>query len=156
MMSTGEASMTNTGDLNADQGWLPRWRLARQTTVTTLGWIIALPTVARMLRWHRQNMTAVQNALGALSGLTWGRIGWIGVKRYHFSNEDAFLAGGLAGALAPTATLILRRLGWGKRLDGIRPPLRLYPTVWLRGFVLGGFTAALGALLARLTRPKLA
>jgi hypothetical protein len=156
MMSAGEIAMTNAHGVHAVQGWLPRWRLARQTTVTTLGWIIALPAIARAMRWHRQNMTAVQNALGALSGLTWGRIGWIGVKRYHFSNEDAFLAGGLAGALAPTVTLILRHLGWGKRLNDDRPPLSIYPTVWLRGFMLGGLTAAIGALLARLTRPKLA
>jgi len=148
--------MTDTDGLTAVQGWLPRWRLARQTIVTTLGWIIALPTVARMMRWRRQNLTEAQSALGALSGLSWGRIGWIGVKRYHFSNEDAFLAGGLAGVVAPTVTLILRHLGWGARLNGRRPPLSLAPIVWLRGFVLGGFTAAAGALLARLTRPKLA
>jgi len=148
--------MTNTAGLNAGQGWLPRWRLARQTIVTTVGWIIALPVVARVMRWHRQNLTGAQNALGALSGLTWGRIGWIGVKRYGFSNEDAFLAGGLAGVVAPTVTLILRHLGWGARLNGRRPPLSVAPTVWLRGFMLGGFMAAAGALLARLTRPKLA
>ena len=146
--------MTNTDDLNADRGWLPRWRLARATVVTTLSWIVALPIAARMLRWHRQNLTGAQNALGALSGLIWGRIGWIGVKRYGFSNEDAFLAGGLAGAVAPTVTLTLRRLGWGAHLNGKRPRLSVYPTAWLRGFVLGGFMAAAGALLARLTRPR--
>lgn len=148
--------MTNADGADAVQGWLPRWRLARETIITTLSWIIALPTVARLMRWHRHNLTGAQNALGALSGLIWGRIGWIGVKRYGFSNEDAFLAGGLAGAVAPTLTLTLRRLGWGARLNDTRPPLSLYPTVWLRGFVLGGFMAAAGALLARLIRPKLA
>ena len=146
--------MTTSNGLNTVQGWLPRWRLARETIVTTLSWIIALPTVARLMRWHRSNLTGAQNALGALSGLTWGRIGWIGVKRYGFSNEDAFLAGGLAGAVAPTLTLILRHLGWGKRLNGNRPPLSVYPTVWLQGFMLGGLMAAAGALLARLTRTK--
>lgn len=146
--------MTNTDGLNAGQGWLPRWRLARATVVTTLSWIVALPIAARLLRWHRQNLTGAQNALGALSGLIWGRIGWIGVKRYGFSNEDAFLAGGLAGAVAPTVTLTLRRLGWGAHLNGNRPRLSVYPTAWLRGFVLGGFMAAAGALLARLTRPR--
>ncbi len=148
--------MTNTDGLNAVHGWLPRWRLARETVITTLSWIVALPTMARLLRWHRHNLTGAQNALGALSGLIWGRIGWIGVKRYGFSNEDAFLAGGLAGAVTPTLTLILRHLGWGAHLNGKRPPLSVYPTIWLRGFVLGGFMAAAGALLARLTRPKLA
>ena len=156
MMGTGERLMTTSNGLNAVQGWLPRWRLARETIVTTLSWIIALPTIARLMRWHRNNLTGAQNALGALSGLIWGRIGWIGVKRYGFSNEDAFLAGGLAGAVAPTLTLTLRRLGWGERLNGRRPPLSLYPTVWLRGFMLGGLVAATGALLARLTRTKLA
>jgi len=148
--------MTNTDDLNADRGWLPRWRLARATVVTVLSWIVALPVMARLLRWHRHNLADAQNALGALSGLIWGRIGWIGVKRYGFSNEDAFLAGGLAGAVAPTLTLTLRRLGWGAHLNGKPPRLSVYPTAWLRGFVLGGFMAAAGALLARLTRPRLA
>ena len=156
MMTAGETPTTNSDGLNTVQGWLPRWRLARETIVTTLSWIIALPTVARLMRWHRNNLTGAQNALGAFSGLTWGRIGWIGVKRYDFSNEDAFLAGGLAGAVAPTVTLVLRHLGWGARLNGKRPPLSIYPIVWLRGFMLGGFMAAAGALLARLTRPKLA
>jgi hypothetical protein len=156
MMTAGATSMTNMDSLSAGHGWLPRWRLARETVFTTLSWILALPVIARLMRWHRQHLTGAQNALGALSGLTWGRIGWIGVKRYDFSNEDAFLAGGLAGAVAPTVTLILRHLGWGARLNGKRPPLSVYPTVWLRGFMLGGFMAAAGALLARLTRPKLA
>ncbi|MBN1136009.1 MAG: hypothetical protein JXM73_05465 [Anaerolineae bacterium] len=148
--------MNDTDSLDAGYGWLPRWRLARQTIVTTLSWIIALPVVARLMRWRRHGLAGVQSALGALSGLIWGRIGWIGVKRYGFSNEDAFLAGGLAGAMAPTLTLTLRRLGWGAHLNGKRPRLSVYPIVWLRGFVLGGFTAAVGALLARLTRPRLA
>ena len=34
--------MTNTYGLNADRGWLPRWRLARATVVTSLSWIVAL------------------------------------------------------------------------------------------------------------------
>jgi hypothetical protein len=156
MLTAGETPMTNTDGLNAGHGWLPRWRMARPTVFTTLSWILALPIVARTLRWHRQNLSDAQNALGALSGLIWGRIGWMGVKRYGFSNEDAFLAGGLAGAVAPTVTLTLRRLGWGSRLNGNRPSLSVYPAVWLRGFILGGFMAAAGALLARLTRPRLA
>jgi hypothetical protein len=155
-MTTGEALMTNTDGLNAGHDWLPRWRLARATVVTALSWIVALPVVARAMRWRRRSLASVQNALGALSGLIWGRIGWIGVKRYGFSNEDAFLAGGLAGAVAPTVTLTMRRLGWGARLNSGRPRLSVYPTAWLRGFVLGGSMAAAGALLARLTRPKLA
>jgi len=148
--------MTNTDGLNTSHGWLPRWRLARTTVVTALSWIVALPVAARMMRWHRRNLASAQNALGALSGLIWGRIGWIGVKRYNFSNEDAFLAGGLAGAVAPTVTLTMRLLGWGKRLNDGRPRLSVYPTAWLRGFMLGGSMAAAGALLARLTRPRLA
>ena len=146
--------MTNTDGLNTSHGWLPRWRLARTTVVTALSWIVALPVAARMMRWHRRNLASAQNALGALSGLIWGRIGWIGVKRYGFSNEDAFLAGGLAGAVAPTVTLTLRHLGWGARLNSKRPPLSVYPTAWVQGFVLGGFMAAAGALLARLTRTR--
>ena len=146
--------MTNTDGLYADRGWLPRWRLARPTVLTVLGWIVALPVMARLLRWPRHSITAAQNALGALSGLIWGRIGWIGVRRYGFSNEDAFLAGGLAGAMAPTLTLTLRRLGWGAHLDGKPPRLSVYPAAWVQGFVLGGFMAAAGALLARLTRSR--
>ena len=146
--------MTNTYGLNTDRGWLPRWRLARATVVTSLSWIVALPVVAHLLRWHHLSLNRAQNALGALSGLIWGRIGWIGVRRYGFSNEDAFLAGGLAGAVAPTVTLTLRRLGWGAHLSGRRPRLSVYPIAWLQGFMLGGIMAAVGALLARLTQSR--
>ena len=100
----------------------------------------------------------VQNILGFVSGLVWGRIGWIGVRRYGFSTEDAFLAGGLAGAVAPTIELTLRRLGWppgpGDRgeIGAGRPPLIAYPVAWLWGFAFGGLLAVVGAVLARLGR----
>ncbi|MCL7453379.1 MAG: hypothetical protein M8467_10055, partial [Anaerolineae bacterium] len=82
--------------------WLSRWRLARATVMAASSWILALPVLARLMNWRRRTAAWVQNIIGPLSGLIWGRIGWIGVRRYGFSNEDAFLAGGLAGAMAPT------------------------------------------------------
>jgi hypothetical protein len=156
MMASGEKPMTNTSDQDAAQDWLRRWRVARVTVATVLSWIVALPLLGRLMRWRREKITWVQDLLGALSGLIWGRIGWVGVRRYGFSNEDAFLAGGLAGAVAPTFTLTLRRLGWKAGLDGDRPRLSVYPFAWLQGFLLGGLMAALGALVARLGRPRLA
>jgi hypothetical protein len=138
--------------------WTRRWRVARATVVTAFSWILTLPVLARLLRWSRQTATWVQNILGPISGLVWGRIGWVGVRRYGFSNEDAFLAGGLAGAVAPTIELTLRRLGWppGPRdssdLGAERPPLIAYPFAWFWGFLFGGLVAAMGAVLARLSR----
>lgn len=138
--------------------WLRRWRLARAATVAAAGWILTLPVLARMMRWHRQTVAWVQNILGPISGLVWGRIGWIGVRRHGFTNEDAFLAGGLAGMLAPTLELTLRRLGWppiaveAPGVGEVRPPLSAYPFAWLWGFLIGGGVAAVGAALARLSR----
>ncbi len=140
------------------QEWLRRWRLARTTVVAALSWIVTLPVLARLMHWRRQTATWVQSVLGAVSGLVWGRIGWIGVRRYGFSNEDAFLAGGLAGIVAPTLELTLRRLGWPPvrgEAPGVsegRPSLLAYPFAWLWGFLFGGLTAALGAIVARLGR----
>jgi hypothetical protein len=138
--------------------WLARWRVARATVMAASSWILTLPVLARLLNWRRQTATWVQNILGPVSGLIWGRIGWVGVRRYGFSNEDAFLAGGLAGAVAPTVELTLRRLGWPPGRDGRsevageRPPLAAYPLAWFWGFVFGGLVAALGAIAARLSR----
>jgi len=135
--------------------WGRRWRVARATVVAAAGWILALPVLARLMRWRRQTATWVQNILGPISGLVWGRIGWVGVRRYGFSNEDAFLAGGLAGAMAPTVELTLRRLGWPPvpatepDIDAGRPPLIAYPFAWFWGFLFGGLIAALGAVVAR-------
>ncbi len=135
--------------------WGRRWRVARATVVTAFGWLLALPLLARLMRWSRRTVTQVQNILGAVTGLVWGRIGWIGVRRYGFSNEDAFLAGGLAGMVAPTIELTLRRLGWppvpeADRDVGVgRPSLAAYPWAWFWGFLFGGLLAALGAILAR-------
>ncbi len=138
--------------------WPARWRVARATVVAASSWILTLPVLARLLKWRTKTATLVQNILGPVSGLVWGRIGWVGVRRYGFSNEDAFLAGGLAGAVAPTVELTLRRLGWppGPEVDseisGGRPPLAAYPLAWFWGFVFGGLVAALGAVAARLAR----
>jgi len=137
--------------------WARRWRVARATVVAAFSWMLTLPVLARLMRWSRETATWVQNVLGPISGLVWGRIGWIGVRRYGFSTEDAFMAGGLAGIVAPTFELTLRRLGWppGKPQamsdvgDG-RPPLIAYPFAWFWGFLFGGLIAALGAVVARL------
>jgi hypothetical protein len=134
--------------------WIRRWRVARQTVLAAAGWIVALPALARLMHWSRQTAGWVQTVLGTLSGFVWGRIGWVGVRRYGFSREDAFLAGGLAGVLAPTLELTLRRLGWPPRPDfeqgGTgRPPLAAYPLAWFWGFLIGGLVAALGAWIAR-------
>jgi hypothetical protein len=138
--------------------WTRRWQVARATVVTASGWILALPLLARLMDWHRRTVAWVQNILGLISGLVWGRIGWVGVRRYGFSNEDAFLAGGLAGVVAPTFELTLRRLGWppGARIRGDagagRPSLIAYPFAWFWGFLFGGVVAALGAVVARMGR----
>jgi hypothetical protein len=100
--------------------WSRQWRAARATVMAASGWILALPALARLMRWHRRTVTWVQNVLGPISGLVGGRIDWIGVRRYGFSTEKAFLTGGLAGAAAPTFELTLRRLGWPQVL-GSRP-----------------------------------
>jgi hypothetical protein len=138
--------------------WTRRWRVARATVVTALSWTLALPVLARLMRWSRRTATHVQNVVGPISGLVWGRIGWVGVRRYGFSNEDAFLAGGLAGAVAPTIELTLRLVGWppgppdNSDLVSERPRLIAYPFAWFWGFLVGGLVAALGAALARLGR----
>jgi hypothetical protein len=143
-------------DLEAE--WIRRWRVARAAVATASTWILTLPILARVMRWHRRTATWVQNILGPVSGLVWGRIGWVGVRRYGFSNEDAFLAGGLAGAVTPTVELTLRCLGWppGRRIatdiGAGRPPLIAYPLAWFWGFLFGGSIAALGAVVARLGR----
>lgn len=150
--------MTDVVEPDAAQEWARRWQVARTTVVTAASWILALPLLARLMNWGRRTTTWVQSILGPISGLVWGRIGWVGVRRYGFSTEDAFLAGGLAGAVAPTVELTLRRLGWppGHRLPGAvateRPPLTVYPFAWLWGFLFGGLVAALGAVVARLGR----
>ena len=137
-----------------------RWRVARTTVVTALGWILALPVLARLMRWSRDTATLVQNIVGPVSGLVWGRIGWVGVRRYGFSTEDAFVAGGLAGAMAPTIEMTLRRLGWppGPESEGEvgagRPPLIAYPFAWFWGFLFGGLLAVLGATVARMGRDR--
>jgi hypothetical protein len=136
--------------------WLRRWRVARATVIAAAGWILTLPVLAQLMRWHRRTVTWVQNVLGPISGLVWGRIGWVGVRRYGFSTEDAFLAGGLAGIVTPTLELTLRRLGWPpgpapeSELDAGRPELIAYPFAWFWGFLVGGGVAMLGAALARL------
>ena len=139
--------------------WAMRWQVARMTVVTAFGWIFALPLLATLLHWHRRTATWVQNVLGPVSGVIWGRIGWVGVRRHGFRSEDAFLAGGLAGALAPTLELTLRRLGWppgaaerDSRSDDRPSPFIEYPLTWLWGFLFGGLLAALGALAARRTK----
>jgi hypothetical protein len=136
--------------------WTRRWRVARTTVIAALSWILALPALAQLMRWSRKTASWVQSILGPISGLVWGRIGWVGVRRYGFSNEDAFLAGGLAGVVAPTFELTLRRLGWppGPRtkseVGAERPPLIAYPFAWFWGFLFGGLLAALGAIVARI------
>lgn len=145
--------MTDKREEVGGRDWLCRWRLARTTVATALAWVVTLPLLTRLLRWHRGNVTRAEDVLAAASGLVWGRIGWLGVRRYNFSNEDAFLAGGLAGAVTPTLTLTLRRLSWPARFEGARPELIHYPFAWLWGFVAGGLVAAAGAVLARLGRP---
>jgi hypothetical protein len=141
-----------------DSEWTRRWRVARAAVAAASTWILTLPVLARLMKWRRRTATWVQNILGPISGLVWGRIGWVGVRRYGFSNEDAFLAGGLAGAVAPTLELTLRRLGWPpgrpvqNDLGGGRPPLIAYPFAWFWGFLFGGLVAALGAVVARLGR----
>jgi len=138
--------------------WLRRWRVSREAVFAALGWIVTLPVLAHLMRWSRDTATWVQNIVGPISGLVWGRIGWVGVRRYGFSNEDAFLAGGLAGAVAPTFELTLRRLGWppGSQQDteigAERPTLAAYPFAWFWGFLIGGGVAALGAIVARIGR----
>lgn len=148
--------MSETMNQDPDGGLLRHWRLARATTVAASSWILTLPVLARLMHWRRRTAAWVQNILGPVSGLVWGRIGWIGVRRYGFSKEDAFLAGGLAGALAPTVELTLRRLGWPpgppveSEVGAGRPPLVAYPFAWLWGFLLGGLAATLGAVVARI------
>lgn len=148
--------MTERGRQVATLGWLGRWRVARATLVAAASWIVTLPVLARLMHWRTQTVAWIQNIWGPISGLVWGRIGWVGVRRYGFSNEDAFLAGGLAGMIAPTFELTMRRLGWppGRRdAPGTmvqRPPLIAFPFAWLWGFLFGGLVAALGAALARL------
>ena len=143
---------------HVDLDWIRRWRVAREAILAALSWILTLPVLARLMRWHRQTATWVQNLLGPISGLVWGRIGWVGVRRYGFTTEDAFLAGGLAGAVAPTIELTLRRLGWPPgpsaetELRVERPPLIAFPFAWLWGFLFGGLVAALGAVVARIGR----
>ena len=138
--------------------WTRHWRAARTTVVAASGWILALPALARVMHWRRQTVTWVQNILGPITGLVWGRIGWVGVRRYGFSTEEAFVAGGLAGAVTPTFELTLRSLGWppGSRtrsdIGGDRPPLIAFPLAWFWGFLVGGLVAAMGALVARTGR----
>ena len=150
--------MQETMRRDAGGEWLSRWRLARATVVAAASWILALPVLARLMNWRRRTAAWVQNIIGPLTGLIWGRIGWIGVRRYGFSNEDAFLAGGLAGAMTPTIELTLRRLGWPPGPDAEsevlagRPPLIAYPFAWFWGFLVGGLAASLGAMIARLGR----
>jgi hypothetical protein len=138
--------------------WTRRWRVARTTVLTAAGWILALPLLARLMHWHHRTAAWVQNILGPISGLVWGRIGWVGVRRHGFSAEDAFLTGGLAGAVAPTFELTMRRLGWPpgspseSEFEVQRPPLVAYPFAWFWGFFFGGLIAVLGAAVARLGR----
>jgi hypothetical protein len=135
--------------------WAWRWRVARGAFLAAAGWILALPVLARLMRWHRQTVTWVQNIVGTISGLVWGRIGWVGVRRYGFSPKDAFLAGGLAGLVTPTFEFLLRSLGWppGPRTEketvAEPPSLAAYPFAWFWGFLLGGAVAVLGAIAAR-------
>jgi hypothetical protein len=150
--------MSEIGERASVAEWVWRWRVARTTILAAAGWILALPVLARVMRWGRRTATWAQSLLGAISGIVWGRIGWVGVRRYGFGAEDAFLAGGLAGVVAPTFELTLRRLGWppGPRNEiGIgadRPSLMAYPFAWFWGFFFGGLVAVLGAVAARLGR----
>lgn len=135
--------------------WARRWRVARGTVLTSVSWILTLPTLARFMRWSRHTALRVQGIAGTISGLVWGRIGWVGVRRYGFGPEDVFLAGGLAGMITPTLELILRHLGWPpgpepEPLENVeRPSLSVLPRTWFWGFVFGGLVASVGALLAR-------
>lgn len=148
--------MSETRSEEPGGGWLRQWQLAWATTVAASSWILTHPVLARLMHWRCRTVAGIQNILGPISGLVWGRIGWIGVRRYGFSTEDAFLSGGLAGALAPTVELTLRRLGWppGRSVESdigaSQPPLIANPFTWFGGFVLGGLAAALGAMVARL------
>lgn len=150
--------MKQTMEQEPAMEWAQRWRVARTTVVAAAGWIVTLPVLAHLMRWRRGTTTWVQTILGPITGLVWGRIGWVGVRRHDFSTEDAFLAGGLAGAVAPTLELTMRRLGWppGARaeveLEVERPPLVAYPFAWFWGFLFGGLIAALGAVVARIGR----
>jgi hypothetical protein len=150
--------MSESGEHASSLEWVRRWRVARTTILAAAGWILALPALAHLLHWGQRTATWAQNILGAISGLAWGRVGWVGVRRYGFSAEDAFLAGGLAGVVAPTFELTLRRLGWppGTRVQAEvgagRPSLMAYPFAWFWGFFFGGLVAALGAMVARLGR----
>ncbi len=151
-------TMAETWEYAPVPEWTERWRVARTTILAAAGWVLTLPVLAQFMRWGRRTATLAQNILAAVSGVIWGRIGWIGVRRYGFSAEDAFLAGGLAGIVAPTFELTLRRLGWppgrGTETDlGADPPsLIAFPFAWFWGFLFGGLVAALGALAARLGR----
>ena len=150
--------MTELDALVSTAPWLKRWRVARQAVVTAASWIVTAPLLARLLHWRRRTATRAQNILGPISGLVWGRIGWVGVRRYGFSQSDAFLAGGLAGAVTPTVELTLRRLGWPPgppaqpNVGGERPHLIAYPFAWFWGFLIGGLVAALGGAIARIGR----
>jgi hypothetical protein len=150
--------MTESDAFISTTPWLNRWRVARQAVIAAASWIVTVPLLARLMRWRRRTATTAQNILGPISGLVWGRIGWVGVRRYGFSQGDAFLAGGLAGAVAPTVELTLRRLGWPPgppaqpNVGGGRPSLISYPFAWFWGFLIGGFVAALGGAVARIGR----
>lgn len=150
--------MTEIAERTSVPEWSGRWRVARTTILAATGWILALPVLAHLMHWGRRTATWAQNILGAISGVVWGRIGWIGARRYGFSTEDAFLAGGLAGVVAPTLELTLRRLGWppvagtDSEIGADRPSLLAYPFAWFWGFLFGGLIAALGAIVARLGR----
>ncbi len=146
--------MAEATNRNAGEDWLQRWRASRATIAAVLTSIVTLPMLARLLRWRRDSVAWMQDVLGAFSGLVWGRIGWIGVRRYGFSNEDAFLAGGLAGAVTPAVTSILRHLGWTADFDGDRSRPGSGLLAWLWGFLAGGAVAAAGALVARIGRPR--
>ena len=138
--------------------WPHRWRLARVAVFTALSWIVTLPALAHLMRWRRQTVLWVQNIFGPLSGLVWGRIGWLGVRHYDYSNEDAFLAGGLAGIITPSMELTLRRLDLFPTFrlgeeSGIQwPSWIVYPFAWFWGFLFGGLVATLGAVVARVGR----
>ena len=155
---TGGRAMTDTTGQLMAPAWGTRWRVGREAVLAAAGWLLALPALAQLMRWRRRTATWIQNILGPISGLVWGRIGWVGVRRYGFSAEDAFLAGGLAGAILPTLELTLRRLGWppGRQarteVGADRPSLAAYPFAWFWGFLFGGLVAALGAVVARLGR----
>jgi hypothetical protein len=149
------ATLIDRDEVLPAEEWSRRWRVARKTVVAAASWIVALPSLARFMHWSHRTASWVQTVLGTFSGLVWGRIGWIGVRHYGFSQEDAFLAGGLAGILIPTFELTMRRLGWPPRpeceggAEVGRPSLAAYPLAWFWGFLVGGLVAALGAWIAR-------